>query len=187
MLRARAVVVLLCVLVATPALAGCLAGPDDPVQPDARPAFAQQGQFDSTTFEIDVSANGSVRWTIVYRRGLDNSSETRQFRDFAEQFNGGETDLYTSFQGYASNVTGTASDRLGRDMEARGFQKRAYVREIAGREGVEDEEVLGDVEEPGEEGNSHISKRDKASCLRDIFFSAQVGSVCDDSTHTKTQ
>lgn len=173
MLRAGHVAALLCLLVVAPALSGCLAGPADPTDgsdaptqatpSSAAPALAQQDQFDRAEYTIAVSPNGSVRWTLTYRRGLENDTEVQNFREYAERFNQNETDLFTQFRSNGQGTTATTGDRIGRDMAARDFQKHAEVRTLVGTEGVvrmsfvwtnfarveDDQLYIGDVFEGG--------------------------------------
>lgn len=96
------------------------------------PPAAQMGvsiadqEFDRTTFRINVSENGSARWTFVYRRDLSNQTERRQFNAFAEEFNE-QSDLYENFKKRAQVLTESGAKETGREMNATGFSRRAYV------------------------------------------------------------
>ncbi|WP_227354892.1 helix-turn-helix transcriptional regulator [Haladaptatus salinisoli] len=89
--------------------------------------FTTPQEFDDVEFHITVYGNYSARWTFRYEKTLNNDTERRQFQQFKEQFNNGETELYTDFKNNARNLTKTAANRTGRGMVAENFSKRAYI------------------------------------------------------------
>jgi len=94
----------------------------------------QAQTFDQTVFRVAVSANGSARWTFVYKRSL-NVSERDEFERFAANFTGEETDLYRDFERRARDLVATAESETGRSMDATDFRRDAYVTPL-GNQGV---------------------------------------------------
>lgn len=126
MLRVLAAVV----LVFTAAGVATIAAPQPTSSsPDTQTEVAVDGQeFDQQTFRIDVQANGSVRWTYVYRRDLASQSEREQFTAFAEEFNDQDTpEMYANFKQGAQLLTETGMNQTGRQMNASSFTHEAYV------------------------------------------------------------
>jgi len=98
------------------------------VAADSGPADGVQQDFDREEFTIDVDENGSARWTFSYQRVLANQSERQQFESYAERFTTSETQSYRNFVTRARALTAAGADETGREMNATGFSKRAYVR-----------------------------------------------------------
>lgn len=123
----RVLVAVILVLTATGMAA---TGPVDAEQsspPTTQMGFSVAGQeFDQKTFRINVSEDGSARWTFIYRRDLANQTERRQFDAFAEEFNE-QADLYANFKKRARVLTSLGANETGRQMNATGFTRRAYV------------------------------------------------------------
>ncbi|MFC5969999.1 helix-turn-helix domain-containing protein [Halomarina salina] len=92
------------------------------------PANATQQEFEREEFTIHVSENGSARWTFSYKRVLSSESEREQFEAYAEEFNGEETRSYRNFVARAEALVGAGANETGREMNATGFSKEAYVR-----------------------------------------------------------
>jgi len=112
--------------------------------PDRGPASAAsdpdtvrelQQEFDRTEFHITVGANGSARWTFRFKRTLENDTERRDFRAFADEFDNGSTELYTDFQRRARTLTAEGANATGRPMNATDFSKRAFVNSL-GNQGI---------------------------------------------------
>ncbi|WP_435195215.1 helix-turn-helix transcriptional regulator [Natronomonas sp. EA1] len=119
-------------------------------------------EFDRTEFTITVHANGSAEWTFTYKQTLANASERQQFREFAARFNSQETQLYTDFKNRARALVADGQRTTGREMNATGFSKEAYVNQLGNQGIVEmsfhwsgfavvtgDRVVVGDVFEGG--------------------------------------
>lgn len=122
-----AVVVLLAAASAAPAFGLGAATPHD-----ERAAVAQVGNqsIDSTEFRITVYRNTSARWAFRYKTNLNNESERADFEAYADRFNSEETELYANFRNRSRSITRQGSDATGRDMNATGFAKRAFVDEL---------------------------------------------------------
>ncbi|WP_276257679.1 helix-turn-helix transcriptional regulator [Haloglomus litoreum] len=119
--------VLLLVASVAPALAlSAAAGAGAPGGP-ATVAQVGNQEVDSTEFRITVHENTSARWTFVYKVTLSNESQREDFRAYAERFNTQETELYTNFRERSRRVTEQGTDATGRQMNATGFSKRAYI------------------------------------------------------------
>ena len=88
---------------------------------------ATQDGFAQSTFEIEVFANGSARWTFRFVRPLANDSEREQFRTFADRFESTETDFYRTYRQRSIALTNAASNTTGREMTARNFSRSARV------------------------------------------------------------
>jgi hypothetical protein len=92
-----------------------------------RSELARQVEADSVQFDITVYRNSSARWTIIYRRSLDNETQVQDFEEFAERFNSQETEAYRDFRNRSRQLTAEASSTTGREMNAMNFSKRAYT------------------------------------------------------------
>jgi len=88
---------------------------------------ATQNGFAQSTFEIEVFANGSARWTFRFVRPLANDSEREQFQTFADRFESTETDFYRTYRQRSIALTNAASNTTGREMAARNFSRSARV------------------------------------------------------------
>jgi uncharacterized membrane protein len=134
-------VLLVCALLAGSTLGQGLAGVTDGARPNAvtgeRPGqfesvgppftVATQDGFAQSTFQIEVFANGSARWTFRFVRPLANDSEREQFRTFADQFESTETDFYRTYRERSIALTNAASNTTGREMTARNFSRNARI------------------------------------------------------------
>jgi hypothetical protein len=117
-----AAVLLIGTLAASPAVAA--ASQDRLQTPD---------RFDTTTFRVTMYENGSAMWTIAHYQPLENENETEQFRTYAENFRSNETALYRNFADDAAALTRTGTDKTGREMDARNFQRSAGVEPVQDR------------------------------------------------------
>ncbi|MEF8862229.1 MAG: hypothetical protein V5A40_10810 [Haloarculaceae archaeon] len=159
MRRVPVVLLLICVLLAGPGTGAAVALPAGmPVEPtddrhgaaapgsvpDRSPASAAsdpetvrelQQEFDRTEFRITVDANGSAEWTFRFKRTLENDTERRDFRTFADGFNDESTELYTDFRQRARTLTTQGANATGRPMNATDFSKRAFVNSL-GNQGI---------------------------------------------------
>ncbi len=127
------------VVVATIVGAGGAAGPaglagatfDGPAGEQAVPSqdVTSQTAADRTIIEVTVYANRSARWTLRYRTVLENDSERASFEAFAADFNANETQRFRDFRRDAQALTREGANTTGREMDATGFRKRAFVDE----------------------------------------------------------
>jgi hypothetical protein len=120
------------VVVASAATAG---GGSD-ARPQVTPPLTTPDEFENTLFRIRVHQNGSTRWTIQHARPLENETQIDRFEDFAAEFNGEETRTYTTFRRRARQLVRFGRNVTGRDMEARGFRREAFVSELGQTRGV---------------------------------------------------
>jgi len=84
--------------------------------------------FSRTTYSMTVYENGSVHWTTIHSRPL-NESEISAFESYAAEFNDTETELYQGFVAQATSLAMTGTQSTNRTMNATNFRKRAYVDE----------------------------------------------------------
>ncbi|MWG36403.1 helix-turn-helix transcriptional regulator [Halomarina oriensis] len=105
-----------------------VAGTPMAVAASTAPESGTQQGFDREEFTIHVHENGTARWTFSYERVLANQSERRQFETYAERFDENETQSYRNFVTRANALTSAGADETGREMDAAGFSKDAYVR-----------------------------------------------------------
>jgi len=82
--------------------------------------------FDESTVRIAVYENGSATWTLEHRTPL-NDSERERFESYADRFESEETALYADFVGDAGLLTRYGTNETGREMDARNFQRSAFV------------------------------------------------------------
>jgi uncharacterized membrane protein len=122
-----ALVMLLAVASVGPALGVAATAPHD-----GQAAVVQVGNqsVDSTEFRITVHRNASARWAFLYETNLNNESDRADFEAYADRFNSEETELYTNFRNRSRSITRQGSDATGREMNATGFAKRAFVDEL---------------------------------------------------------
>jgi len=127
------------------------------------PLLAQPEGFDETSFIIEVYENQSARWTFEHRRALANDTEAQQFRDFADQFESTESDLYRNFVNRSRSLVAVGTNATGREMTAVGHTRSASIQELGQRQGVvrlsftwtnfaqrtDDSVVIGDVFDGG--------------------------------------
>ncbi len=124
----RAAVAGLVAVLAVATLAPLSAGASTQSEPPSPAAgLVQQGEFDSTEFEVTVAENGSARWTFRYFRTLDNESERDDFRAYAEEFRTTESQLFVDFRSRAGELTARGANVTGRDMAATRFAKDASL------------------------------------------------------------
>ncbi|WP_435346805.1 helix-turn-helix transcriptional regulator [Haloarchaeobius sp. HRN-SO-5] len=95
--------------------------------PDASASADSLQQFDRTQFRIEVSANGSARFTIRHERQLANESERQQFQTFADDFESNQTELYSDFTRRARDLTTFGTNETGRNMTATDFRRSATI------------------------------------------------------------
>ncbi|KDE58759.1 hypothetical protein EL22_02620 [Halostagnicola sp. A56] len=101
------------------------------IEPGIEPAGTSQ-EFDEVAFEITIHENGSATWTFQYERALENESnaetnESKAFREWANDFESEETELYEDFQYQAENLTESGVERSGRDASATDFEREASI------------------------------------------------------------
>jgi hypothetical protein len=134
-------VLLVCVLLAGTTLGQGLVGATDAPRPSpvagdgsghpgsVAPPFtvATQDGFAQSTFQIEVFANGSARWTFRFVRPLANDSEREQFETFADRFESTETDFYRTYRDRSVALTDAAANTTGREMAARNFSRNARI------------------------------------------------------------
>jgi hypothetical protein len=121
----RGVLAVCVLLLASTLVGGVAAGTTAGAPP---PTFTQQ-DFDRTEFRIQVSENGSARWTFTFVRRLDSADERDAFEEYAAQFETEETTLYTNFRENARELTAQGTEETGREMTATSFTRTAFVDE----------------------------------------------------------
>lgn len=115
---------------------GVAATPTDrsaPAEQERHPSISQSEGFASTTFTVEVYANGSARWTFNYFTDSLNTSEQEQFREFADRFETRETDLWANFRERAEVLAASGADTTGRNMTARAFDREASLNDVGNR------------------------------------------------------
>jgi hypothetical protein len=120
------------VVVASAATAG---GGSD-ARPQVTPPLTTPDEFENTLFRIRVYQNGTARWTIQHARPLENETQIDRFEAFAAEFNAQEVRTYTTFRTRARQLVRFGRNVTGRDMEARGFHREAFVSELGQTRGV---------------------------------------------------
>ena len=82
--------------------------------------------FSRTSYTLTVYENGTVRWTTIHSRPL-NESEVPAFESYAEEFNNTEMVLYREFVAQAESLAATGTQSTNRTMNATNFRKHAQV------------------------------------------------------------
>jgi len=84
-------------------------------------------RFDTTTFRVTLYENGSATWTMAHYQPLETENDTEEFRAWVTRFENNETGLYSDFADDAEALTRTGTEKTGRQMGARNFQRSAGV------------------------------------------------------------
>ena len=116
-----------------PATAGSPSGPvlqfqDGASANESTGGYSDGSHFDRVEFHITVDRDGSARWTFRYLRTLRDEDEREAFETFADRFESEETGLYENFRRQADGLTAASTEQTGRQMDATGFERTAYVR-----------------------------------------------------------
>lgn len=100
--------------------------------------LAQQTQpeTDNTVTRIDVSENGSARWTIQIRTRLDTDEQVNEYTAFQAQFRNDTAQYLGPFRERMQGVVSNAANATGREMRATNFTASSRIQEVPRRWGI---------------------------------------------------
>ncbi|MDS0474215.1 helix-turn-helix domain-containing protein [Natrinema sp. 1APR25-10V2] len=91
---------------------------------------------DNTVTRIDVSENGSARWTIQIRTRLDTDERVDEYEAFRDRFRNDTARYLDPFRARMRGVVASAANATGREMHATEFTATTSVQEVPRRWGV---------------------------------------------------
>jgi len=102
------------------------------------PRQSQQAQptTDNTLTRIELSENGSARWTVQVRTALDTEAAVEQYRVFQASLRNNSSQYLDPFRDRIRATVRTASDETGREMRATDFTISTRIQEVPRRWGV---------------------------------------------------
>ncbi len=124
-------VLLLLVVLAVPAAAGSAASPLPPSQETPGPPAV-----DNTVTRIELSPDGSARWTVTVRTRLPTAAAVEEFEAFQARFRENRSRFLDPFETRIGAVVANAAEATGREMTATEFAAETRVQEVPRRWGV---------------------------------------------------
>ncbi len=107
-----------------------------PVVTDNAVAQQAQPEKDNTVTRIEVSDDGSARWTVRIRTRLDTDQRVGEYSAFQERFRN-DTEVYLGpFRTRIKGVVADAENATGRRMQATNFTASTSIQELPRRWGV---------------------------------------------------
>jgi hypothetical protein len=122
-IRVAVVVLLVCGLLA-------------PVATDGAVAQQTQPETDNTVTRIEVSDNGTARWTVRIRTRLDTDQRVEEYTAFQQRFRNDVAQYLGPFRTRIRGVVANAENTTGRRMQATDFTASTSVQEVPRRWGV---------------------------------------------------
>lgn len=93
-------------------------------------------EVDNTVTRIEVTRNGSARWSVTIRTRLENESAVEDYEAFQEEFRSNRETYRDRFERRMSGVVSNAENATGRNMTARDFRAETSIQEVPRRWGV---------------------------------------------------
>ncbi|PNW63262.1 UNVERIFIED_CONTAM: hypothetical protein BEN50_24850 [Euhalothece sp. KZN 001] len=91
---------------------------------------------DNTVTNVQVTAQGDARWTILVRTRLDSPEAVAGFEEVAAGIQAGDSQVAAAFERRMRSVVSEASRVTGRDMRAGEFRINSSIQEVPQRWGV---------------------------------------------------
>ena len=91
---------------------------------------------DNTVTNVQVTAQGDARWTVLVRTRLDSPEAVAGFEEVAAEIQAGDSQVGDAFERRMRSVVSEASRVTGRNMTAGGFSVNSSIQEIPQRWGV---------------------------------------------------
>lgn len=107
-----------------------------PVVADTAVAQQTRPGADNTVTRVEVSENGSARWTIRIRTRLDTDQRVDRYTAFQSRFRNDAARYLDPFRSRIRGVVANAANATGRQMRATNFTASTSIQEIPQRWGV---------------------------------------------------
>ncbi len=107
-----------------------------PVVTDNAVAQQAQPERDNTVTRIEVSDDGSARWTVRIRTRLDTDQRVEEYAAFQERFRNDTAGYLGPFRTRIEGVVTNAENATGRGMQATNFTASTRIQEVPRRWGV---------------------------------------------------
>jgi uncharacterized membrane protein len=91
---------------------------------------------DNTVTNVQVTAKGDARWTVLVRTRLDSPEAVAGFEEVAAGIQAGDSQVAAAFERRMRSVVSEASRVTGRDMRAGEFRINTSIQEVPQRWGV---------------------------------------------------
>ena len=91
---------------------------------------------DNTVTNVQVTAQGDARWTVLVRTRLDSPEAVAGFEEVAAEIQAGDSQVGDAFERRMRSVVSEASRVTGRNMTAGGFSVNTSIQEIPQRWGI---------------------------------------------------
>lgn len=91
---------------------------------------------DNTVTNVQVTAQGDARWTVLVRTRLDSPEAVAGFEEVAAGIQAGDSQVAAAFERRMRSVVSEASRVTGRDMRAGEFRINSSIQEVPQRWGV---------------------------------------------------
>ena len=93
-------------------------------------------ETDNTVTRIEVSENGSARWTIQIRTRLDTDEQVDEYTAFQARFRNDTARYLDPFRERMQGVVSSAANATGREMQATNFTAATHIQEVPRRWGI---------------------------------------------------
>ncbi|SDL93344.1 hypothetical protein SAMN04487949_0224 [Halogranum gelatinilyticum] len=101
------------------------------------PALAQEQPIaDTTVTRIELSENGTARWTVQIRTALDSQERVEEYRAFQSRFRANTSQYLDPFRTRITGTVRTAANETGREMRATDFAASTTIQEVPRRWGI---------------------------------------------------
>lgn len=93
-------------------------------------------ETDNTVTRIEVSENGSARWTIQIRTRLDTDEQVDEYTAFQARFRNDTARYLDPFRERMQGVVSNAANATGREMRVTNFTATTHIQEVPRRWGI---------------------------------------------------
>ena len=104
--------------------------------PDLPVLAQEQPTADTTVTRIELSENGTARWTVQIRTALDSQERVEQYRAFQSRFRANTSQYLDPFRTRITGTVRTAANETGREMRATDFTVSTTIQEVPRRWGI---------------------------------------------------
>jgi hypothetical protein len=126
----RRLLVLLCILLLTATTTVVSGGTANMVPQQSQP------EADSTVTRIELSENGTARWTVQIRTRLDTENQTEQYSTFQSQFRRNRSQYLSPFRNRITGVVANAANTTGREMRAENVTATTRIQQVPRQWGI---------------------------------------------------
>lgn len=119
-------------------LVGAASGAIAAVTPTAFAAqeTPEQPAVDNTVTRIELSADGSARWTVTVRTRLETEADAEEYAAFQSRFRENTSRFLDPFERRIRAVVASAAEATGRSMAATDFTAETRIQEVPRRWGI---------------------------------------------------